>query len=116
MSATDTSNLTFEPKVYSDYAMAYFDQKLGYGAWAVRNNELMADGSGLTVNFPFYNTVGEVEEPDENESLTVDNLTDSSFSTTVREVGKAIGVKKKAFKKSADMEANIMKEVTRQQR
>ena len=112
--ATKSTDFAFEPKVWSDHIMAYFDDKLVYGAFALTNDELKADGTGLSVNFPYYKAVGDAEEPEEDESLTVDNLSDDSFSATVFEVGKAIGVKKKAFKASADKVEGILAEAQRQ--
>ena len=102
MSATVSQDLRFEPKVWSDHSMAYFDKKLVYGQFAARNNSLEVEGSGLTVNFPYYAAIGEAEEPDERESLSVDNLTDDSFSATIFEVGKAVGFKDRSFKSTAD--------------
>lgn len=114
MSATKSTDFVFEPKVWSDHIMAYFDKKLVYGAFALTNEELKAEGSGLTVNFPYYKAIGDAEEIGEDESLTVDNLSDDSFSSTVFEVGKAVGIKKKAFKKSADSVSGIVSEAQRQ--
>ena len=114
MGATVSTDFVFEPKVWSDHSMAHFDKKLVYGAFAITNDELKAEGTGETVNFPFYKAISAAEEPVEDESLTVDNLSDDSFSATVFEVGKAIGVKKKAFKKSADKVAGIVTEAQRQ--
>jgi len=114
MSATQSSDFAFEPKVWSDHSMAHFDKKLVYGAFAVSDDSLKEEGTGTTVTFPFYKVVGDAEEPAEDESLTVDNLSDDSFSATVFEVGKAIGIKKKAFKKSADKVASIIAEAQRQ--
>ena len=113
--ATKSSDWSFQPKVWSDHSMAYFDKKLVYGAFAVKNDELKADaGKGDTVNFPYYKTIGAAEEPGEDESLTVDNLSDDSFSASVFEAGKAVGIKKKAFKKSADKVAGIVSEAQEQ--
>lgn len=114
MAATQSSDFVFDPKVWHDHVQAYFDKKLVYGAFAIRDKTLEAEGTGLTINFPFYNQIGECEEPGENESLTVDSLSDDSFSATVFEAGKAIGFKKKAFKKSADKVSNIISEGQRQ--
>jgi len=114
MGATLSSDFVFEPKVWADHVMAYFDDKLVYGAFALQNRELVAEGSGLVVNFPYYQSIGAAEEPEENESLQVDNLTDDSFNVTVKEIGKAVGIKKKAFKKSADRVAGIVSEAQRQ--
>lgn len=112
--STQSSDFVFEPKVWSDHIEAYFDQELVYGAFALRNDELKAEGTGLTVNFPYYKAIGAAEEPEEDESLTVDKLQDDSFSATVFEAAKAVGIKKKAFKKSADKVAGIVSEAQRQ--
>jgi hypothetical protein len=114
MSATTSSNIVFEPKVWSDHIQAYFDKKLVYGAFALKNYDLKGEGKGLTVNFPYYKAIGDAEEPAEDESLTVDNLSDDSFNATVFEVGKAVGIKKKAFKKSADSVNGMVTEAQRQ--
>lgn len=114
MGATLSTDFVFEPKVWSDHSMAHFDKKLVFGAFAITNDDLKNEGTGETVNFPFYKAIGEAEEPAEDESLTVDNLSDDSFSATVFEVGKAIGIKKKAFKKSADKVAGVVAEAQRQ--
>ncbi len=100
MPATLSTDWSFEPKVWRDHIDAYFDRKLVYGAIAVRDDSLETE-PGLTTNFPYFKTIGAAEEPAEDEGLTVDNLSDDSFYATVKEVGKAVGIKKKAFKKSA---------------
>jgi len=114
MAATESGDLLFDPKVWSDHVQAYFDKKLVYGAFAVMDRTLEAEGTGLTVNFPFYGKIGAAEEPLETASLTVDNLSDDSFNATVFEVGKAIGFKKKSFKKSADSVSGMISEGQRQ--
>jgi hypothetical protein len=111
---TESSDFLFEPKVWSDHIRAYFDQKLVYGAFAIRDNTLQAEGSGLTINFPYYSKIGAAEEPLETAALTPDALTDDSFNATVKEVGKAVSFTKKSFKKSADSMAGIMAEAQRQ--
>jgi hypothetical protein len=112
--STSSGDFVFEPKVWSDHIQAYFDRFLVYGAFALRNDELKAEGSGLTVNFPYFKAIGDAEEPAEDEALTVDSLQDDSFSATVFEVAKAVGFKKKAFKKSAASTDRIMSEAQRQ--
>lgn len=113
MAATVSTDFTFEPKVWQDHVMAYFDRLLVYGAFAFRDNTLITE-PGLTVNFPYFEKIGDAQEPAETEGLEVDNLSDSSFSATVKEVGKAVGVKKKAFKKSAAAKERIISEVQMQ--
>lgn len=112
--STQSSDFVFEPKVWSDHIKAYFDKFLVFGAYALRNNELQAEGTGLTVNFPYFKAIGEAEEPAEGDVLTVDKLQDDSFNCTVFEVAKAVGFKKKAFKKSAATKDEIMSEAMRQ--
>jgi hypothetical protein len=114
MPATSSADFVFEPKVWSDHIQAYFDKMLVFGQFALRNDELKAEGTGLTVNFPYFKAIGDAEEPEEDEALTVDSLSDDSFSATVFEVGKAVGFKKKAFKKSAASADKIMAEAQRQ--
>jgi hypothetical protein len=115
MSATVAADFAFAPKVWQDHIRAYFDQKLVYGAFALRNEELRPDaGKGETVNFPYFKAIGAAEEPAESAGLSVDNLEDDSFSCTVKEVGKAVGIKKKAFKKSAANTARIVDEIQSQ--
>lgn len=112
--STSSSDFVFEPKVWSDHIQAYFDSYLVYGAFALRNDDLKEEGSGLTVNFPYFKAIDDAEEPAEDQVLQVDSLQDDSFSATVFEVGKAVGFKKKAFKKSAASADRIMAEAQRQ--
>lgn len=113
MAATLSSDFVFEPKVWKDHIMAYFDRKMIYGALALRDDTLTRE-PGETVNFPYFKQIGPAEEPAEDEGLNVDNLSDDSFSSTVKEVGKAVGIKKKAFKKSAASEERNVSEIQRQ--
>lgn len=115
MSATVAADFVFEPKVWQDHVRAYFDRKLVYGAFALRNMDLAPDaGKGLTVTFPYFKAIGAAEEADESTGLVVDNLEDDSFYCTVKEVGKAVGIKKKAFKKSGASSDRIIQEITSQ--
>lgn len=113
MSATQSSDFVFTPKVWKDHIRAYFDKKLVFGAVAAKDDSLTA-APGETVNFPYFKAIGAVEEPAEDEGLTVDKLQDDSFSCTVKEVGKAVGIKKKAFKKSAATKEKIIAEIQQQ--
>lgn len=111
---THASDFVFEPKVWSDHIQGYFDRMLVWGAFAVRNDQLKAEGSGETVTFPYYKTIGDAEELAETDVLTVDKLEDDSFHATVFEVGKAVGFTKKVFKKSSESQDKIMAEAQRQ--
>lgn len=112
--STRSSDFAFEPKVWSDHIQAYFDQYLVYGAFALKNDNLVGEGKGVTVNFPYFKTLGAAEEIGEDEALTVDKLEDDSFSASVFEIGKAVGFKKAVFKKSAASQEAIMAEAMRQ--
>lgn len=107
MAATVSTDWNFQPKVWQDHIDAYFDNKLVFGALALRDDTLKSS-PGETVNFPYFETIGAAEEPLETGSLTVDNLADDSFSATVKEVGKAIGAKDKAFIVSAARRETIV--------
>jgi N4-gp56 family major capsid protein len=113
MGATQSSDWLFSPKVWQDHISAYFDRKLVWGAFALRDNELMG-APGDTVSFPYYKAIGDAEEPAEDSGLTVDKLSDDSFSASVKEVGKAVGVKDKALIKSAAAKERIFSEVQSQ--
>ena len=113
MAATISTDFAFEPKVWKDHIAAYFDDKLLFGAVAAIDDTLTGQ-PGETINFPFFETIGDVEEPAETDALSVDNLSDDSFQATVKEVGKAVGVKKKAFKVSATRTERIIQEITAQ--
>jgi N4-gp56 family major capsid protein len=113
MGATASTDWSFSAKVWQDHIEAYFDRKLVYGAFAARDDTL-ATAPGLTVDFPYFKAIGDAEEPAEDEGLGVDNLSDDSFNATVKEVGKAVGIKKKAFKKSAATAEKLVSEAQRQ--
>ena len=113
MAATVSTDFVFSPKVWKEHVAAFFRDKLVFGAIAVMDDTLTAQ-PGETINFPFFTKIGAAEEPAETDSLTVDNLADDSFFATVKEIGKAVGVKKKAFKVSAARTERVIEEVTAQ--
>lgn len=113
MSATTSADFIFAPKVWKDHIQAYFRRRLVAGAFALNDNSLVG-APGTTINFPFFKKAGAAQEPEEDVGLDVDKLSDDSFSATVKEVSKAIGVKKKAFKTSAARTDVIIAEVQRQ--
>lgn len=100
MGATQSSNVVFTPKVWSDHVTAYFDRKMALGSLALMDRTLEAQ-PGETVNFPYFKAIGDAQEPAETEGLEVEPLIDDSFSVTVKEIGKAVGWKDKAIRKSA---------------
>lgn len=110
---TQSADFVFAPKVWKDHIQAYFDKKLVHGAFAQRDNSLQS-APGMTVTMPYFKNIGAAEEPAENASLTVDKLGDDSFSATVKEVGKAVGIVKKAFKKSGAQSERIISEIQQQ--
>jgi hypothetical protein len=113
MSATVAADFVFVPVVWKDHIDAYFRKKLVFGSAAVIDNTLTTS-PGLTVTFPYFKAIGAVEEPGETDSLAVDSLSDDSFYATVKEVGKAVGIKKKAFKKSAANQDAILSNAQKQ--
>ncbi len=113
MPATVAADFSFVPVVWQDHIMAYFDRKLVFGAFALRDDSLVAL-PGLTQNFPYFEKIGAAQKPSEDEGLLVDNLTDNSFNVTVAEVSKAVGVTKKAFKMSAARTERAISEVQEQ--
>lgn len=113
MSATQAADFVFVPKVWADHIMAYFDRKLVYGAFALRDDSLTT-APGLTQNFPYFKAIGDAEEPTEDQGLTVDKLSDDSFSVTVKEVSKAVGASKKSFKVSAARTERVIQEIHEQ--
>jgi hypothetical protein len=113
MAGTQSGDFVFAPKVWQDHIMAYFDRKLVFGAFALRDDSLTA-APGLTQNFPYFKKIGAAEEPAEDAGLVVDKLSDDSFNVTVKEVSKAVGVSKKAFKVSAARTERVIQEVQEQ--
>jgi len=113
MAATVSTDFVFQPKVWKEHISAYFRDKLLFGAIAMSDDTLTQE-PGTTVNFPYFQKIGAAEEPLETASLIVDSLSDDSFSATVKEVGKAVGIKKKAFKVSAARTERVIMEITSQ--
>lgn len=113
MAATVSTDFVFEPKVWKEHVSAFFRDKLTFGAIAASDDSLTQE-PGTSINFPYFKQIGAVEEPAEAASLTVDNLSDDSFNATVKEIGKAVGIKKKAFKVSAARTERIISEITSQ--
>ena len=113
MPSTVAADFAFAPKVWQDHIMAYFDRKLVFGAFALRDDSLTAL-PGTTQNFPYFKKIGAAQKPAEDEGLAVDNLTDSSFSVTVAEVSKAVGVSKLAFKSTAARTERVIQEIHEQ--
>ncbi len=101
MSATQSGDVGFVPKVWSDHIEAYFNRKMGIGQLALMNDQLKA-APGETVNFPYFKAIGEAQEPAQDEGLEVEALQDDSFDCTVKEIGKAVGWKDKALVVSAN--------------
>jgi hypothetical protein len=113
MSATQYSDVSFVPKVWSDHIEAYFNTKLGVASLGLMDRTLTGS-PGETVNFPYYKAIGAAQEPAETEGLEVEALQDDSFSCTVKEIGKAVGWKDKALVKSAAGAAEQHAEAQRQ--
>ena len=113
MGATKKSDIVFEPKVWSDHVQAYFERLMAVGQLAVIDRTLVA-APGETKNFPFWKKIGAAEEPDEDSGLTVDKMSDDSFSCTIKEVAKCVGIKKTALRKGAFSQDQAFSEAQRQ--
>ena len=111
--STLSSDFAFTPKVWQDHIDAFFRRKLVFGAFALQDNTLTA-APGETINFPFFKKIGDAEEPDEDEGVFIDKLEDDSFSATVKEVAKGVGINMKALRKSAARRERIFAEIQRQ--
>lgn len=111
--STLSTDLGFEPKVFADHIQAYFRQKLMWGSVAMIDETLTSE-PGQTVHFPFFNKIGAAEEPLETNQLAVDKLTDSAFTCTVKEVGKAVGFTMRSFRASAARRDQILSEAEKQ--
>ena len=62
---TQTSNINFIPKVWSDHTEAYFRRKLILGSLAMMDNTLESS-PGTTVNFPYFKLIGDAQSPAED--------------------------------------------------
>ncbi len=107
------SDFSFEPKVWADHVDAYFDKKLVFGAFALQDRTLTGE-PGTTQNFPYFKAIGEAEEPAADEALSVDKLEDDSFSVTIKEIGKAVGVRRAALRSSAAKKDRVFGQVQQQ--
>lgn len=106
MGATKSTDVAFVPKVWSDHINAYFDRKMALGQLAVVDKTLQG-APGETVTFPYFKAIGAAQEPAQDEGLEVEALQDDTFSCTVKEIGKAVGWKDKARRKSAANKGGI---------
>lgn len=111
--STLPADFTFEPKVWKDHVSAFFVRKLVWGLVALSDDTLVGE-PGETVHMPFFDKIGDAEEPAADEALGVDKLTDNSFSATIKEIGKAVGVRRAALRKSAAKREKIFREVQMQ--
>ena len=113
MASTQASDLLFNPVVWKDHVEAYFRQLLVWGASATRYDDL-TQKPGETLTWPFFKSIGAAEEPAETGSLTVDAMGDDSFTSSVKEVGKAVGFLDKAFITSGARQEQMIQEAQRQ--
>lgn len=113
MARTESTDVLFNPVVWKDHIEGYFRQLLVWGQSATRFDDLV-QGPGETLTWPYFKTIGAVEEPTEAGSLTVDKMGDDSFTSTVKEVGKAVEFTDKTFVVSAASQNVIFGEAQRQ--
>ena len=109
------ADFKFEPKVWSDHIKAFFDHALKLGAYAVKDDTLENNArSGMTINFPFFKSIGPAETPKPNVSLIPDAISDDSFQCSVFEAGKAVAATTAAELSSAATKTDISAEIMRQ--
>jgi len=113
MPGTVASDFAFVPKVWKDHITAYFNSKLVFGAFAVTDDTL-TQAPGETVTFPYFKAISAAENPAETADLTIDKLTDDSFTATVAEVGKAVSFTDKSLRKSGAKADKIFDEAQMQ--
>ena len=113
MARTESTDILFNPVVWKDHIQGYFRQLLVWGQSATRFEDLV-QGPGETLTWPYFKTIGAVEEPTEAGSLTVDKMGDDSFTSTVKEVGKAVEFTDKALVVSAASQNVVFGEAQRQ--
>lgn len=113
MSQTVAADILFNPVVWKDHVEAYFKQLLVWGQSATRFDDLMA-GPGETITWPYFKSIGAAEEPLEAASLAVDKMGDDSFTSSVKEVGKAVQFTDKSLVVSAASQSVIFGEAQRQ--
>ena len=92
MAITRTTDLVFENQIALDHAFAYFNTKLGWANLVWRARAALMAPPGDTLTIPFFTTIGPAETPLEGVKYNVDKLTDNEFKTTVKLVGKAVGL------------------------
>lgn len=113
MGTTLPADFNFQPKVWADHVSAFFPKKLVFGQLAVPDYTLTSQ-PGTTINFPYFKQIGAAEKPGVSDTLSIDKLTDDSFSATVSEIAKAVGVRKAAFYGSAANQDRISGEIQQQ--
>ena len=114
MPLTKTGDLTFKNQIRLDYVQAYFRKKL---IWTRFAQLLLKEFSGIPgkkVDIPYFDKIGDAEKPGEDDKLSVDKLGDNSFSGTVYEVGKAVGITDSARYEKGSTDEKWEKEVGNQ--
>lgn len=113
--STLKEDFKFNPQTAQDHIHGYFEENLVLGAFADVPDDLKADaGKGETITWPFYNRISGAEDLTQTDVLSVDKLTDDSFTATVKEVGKAVGFKDAALIKHGNSTGNTYEEATKQ--
>ena len=97
MPTTLPSNWGFDPVVWSMHAKAYKDRKLRLGVIAEKSSDLKEQGTGLTVNYPYFRSAGPGQQIGPAEAVTYEGISDDSFPVTVREYVKGLSVTRAAL-------------------
>lgn len=96
---TTAADIKVKQDVMNEHLDAFFNEKLGLISLGARNNELVGK-PGETISFPYFKLIGDAEDLEEDEAMSVDKLTDDEFKVTIKETGKAVGFTDKSLRVS----------------
>jgi N4-gp56 family major capsid protein len=96
MTATTSADV-FVPEVHADMAQAEFlGQVKVAGSAAVLEDSTLEGNPGDTVTFPKWAALSDLVDLNEGDVLTVEAMATTESSATIKEAGKAVGVKDRA--------------------
>ena len=99
MPATVRANFTFVPQIAESHISGYFRKHLVIAklAWKPENNKFPST-PGNQITFPYFSVIGAAEDGVENTDVVIDDLGDSSFTATAKEITKGVGITDTALK------------------
>ena len=116
MPATMAANFTFIPQIAERHISGYERKKLVLAklAWQPRDKRKFNKTPGETITFPYYNFIGDAADGVENQDVEIDALGDASFTATVKEAVKGVGITDSALIKLGDTHAGWEMEAMKQ--